>query len=98
MSDILLIGPKKMVEPLAACGIDIQACGSRAQGCEIIGKTVHPIIFITERLAFELPEEIRSAEEKGANIVVLPDHRGSTGYYQERLSHLIKRATGAAKV
>ena len=98
MSDILLVGPKKMVEPLAACGIDVLACDSRRQGCEIIGQTVHPIVFITERLAFELQAEITSAEEKGDNIVVLPDHRGTTGYYQDLLGQLIKRATGAAKI
>ncbi len=98
MSDVLLIGPKKLVESLSFCGIDIQACDSALQGCKIIKSATHPIIFMTERLAVEMREEIEMAEKKGSNIVLLPDHRGTTGFYKDMLNDLIRKATGAAKV
>ena len=98
MSDLLLIGPRKLVEPLGGTGIDIQACDSSLQGCEIIKSAAHSIIFMTERLAAEMQEEIDAAEKKGRNIVLLPDHRGTTGFYKDRLNDLIRQATGASKI
>ena len=98
MSDILLMGPKKLVDPLSFCGIDIEACDSGVAGCEMIRNAAHPIVFVTERLAKEMVEELTAAEKRGQNIVLLPDHRGTTGFYKEKLEELIKKATGASKI
>jgi vacuolar-type H+-ATPase subunit F/Vma7 len=98
MSDILLIGPRKLVTPLSFCGIDVAACDSGRAGCEMIEAAIHPVIFMTERLAAEMPEAIAAAEKKGQNVVLLPDHRGTTGFYKEKLEELIKKATGASKI
>jgi len=102
MSKIALLGPKYLVAPLAAAGIDVAACESESHGCKMLGEFLsggeHAIIFITESLAVEMQKEIEAAEKEGANIVSLPDHRGSIGFFKERLENLIKKATGAAQI
>lgn len=102
MSKIALLGPKYLINPLSAAGIDVMACDSGKLGSEILRKLVsqgeHAIIFIAERLAVELKEDIETAEKKDMNIVLLPDHRGSIGLFQETLESLIRKATGALKV
>jgi hypothetical protein len=55
----------------------------------------HAIVFLNERYAGELQAEIDDAEDKGLNVLLLPDHRGSTGLYREMLQALIRKATGA---
>jgi len=98
---IALVGPKYLVNPLSACGIDVAACETEKHGSEILKDLVlrgeHRIIFIIERLAVELKEEIEAAEKKDINIVLVPDHRGSVGLFREILEGLIKKATGALK-
>ena len=90
---IAFLGPKEISEPLAASGIDIFPCDSVSHTCEklevLLGKREHGIIFITERLAAEMPEMIKEAEKKEINVVLLPDHRGSIGLFKELAEGLI---------
>jgi vacuolar-type H+-ATPase subunit F/Vma7 len=100
MSKIAFIGPKYLAAPLSAAGIDTFSCDSAQQGhnifTTILGQKEHAIVFITERTALELKENIGEAEKQGINVVLLPDHRGTTGAAREELQNLIRRATGAA--
>jgi len=93
MSKIALLGPRALVEPLSACGIDTLPCDSRLSGCshlkELIDQGRHEVLLVTERLAQELPEELLAAEKKNINVLLLPDHLGSVGLYQEKLKGLI---------
>ncbi|MGB9612768.1 MAG: V-type ATP synthase subunit F [Candidatus Margulisiibacteriota bacterium] len=102
MSKIAFLGPKALVLPLGASGLETFACETTAQAKKtfstLVEKEDFAIIFITERLAAEMLEEIELAEEKDINIMVLPDHRGSTGLFKERIEKLIKKATGALRV
>lgn len=102
MSKIALLGPRLMVHPFRATGIEVFACDSSRQSrktlAELTGRGEHVIIFMIERYAGELVEDIAAAEEKGLNILLLPDHRGSIGLYKEMLDGLIKKAAGAVKV
>jgi hypothetical protein len=91
MPKIALIGPRPLVAPLAAAGIDIFSDFSA-----ITGSGDYPLVFITEREAAEMSAEIASAEASGVNVVLLPDGRGSTGAVREELDRLIRQATGAA--
>lgn len=102
MHKIALIGSKYLVNPLAAAGIDIAACETEREGCEkleaLLKARDHAIIFITESLAQNFMDKIEAAEEKGVNIVLLPDHKGSIGLFREKLQGLIRKAAGAVKV
>lgn len=99
MSKIALLGPKFMFSALAAAGVDVFSCDSTLQSrqrlAELADRGEHEIIFMDERYSSELRAEIEAAEEKGLNIVLLPDHRGSTGLFREMLHELIRKATGA---
>lgn len=102
MSKMALLGPKFIVSPLSASGIEVFPCDSTLQSrqklAELAEQQEHGIVFMIERYATELKSEIEEAEEKGLNILLLPDHRGSIGLFQEMLHNLIKKATGAAQI
>ncbi|MBU0630109.1 MAG: hypothetical protein KKC80_04225 [Candidatus Margulisbacteria bacterium] len=93
MSKIAFLGPKEIVTPLAASGIDIFPCDSVSHSCQnlsaLLHKKEHSIIFVTERLAAEIPETIKEAEKKEINVVLLPDHRGSIGLFKELAEGLL---------
>lgn len=99
MSKIALLGPKSLYSALAAAGVDVFPCDSTLQSqrrlAELSAQGEHAILFMAERYSSELTTEIEAAEAKGLNIVLLPDHRGSTGLFKEMLDGLIRRATGA---
>ncbi|MFA4843421.1 MAG: hypothetical protein WC632_00525 [Candidatus Margulisiibacteriota bacterium] len=91
MPKIALIGPRPLVAPLAAAGIDVFTDFN-----SISGSSDYPLVFITEREAVEMKTEIAAAEATGINVVLLPDGRGSTGAVREELDRLIRQATGTA--
>ena len=99
MSKIAMLGPKFIYSALAAAGVDVFPCDSTLQSqqrlSELAERGDHEIVFMAERYSSELTTEIEAAEAKGLNIVLLPDHRGSTGLFREKLHGLIRRATGA---
>lgn len=102
MSKLALIGPKFMVAPLSAAGVEAFPCDSTLQSRETLarltGEGKHAVVFMIERYATDLKPEIEAAEEKGMNVLLLPDHRGSIGLASEMLYGLIKKATGASPV
>lgn len=102
MLKIALLGPKFMVSPLSAAGVEVFPCDSTLQSRETLAdlsaRGEHAVAFMIERYSLELKEEIEAAEEKGLNILLLPDHRGSIGLYREMLEGLMKKATGAAQL
>jgi len=102
MRKIALIGSSHLVKPLEASGIDVAACETEQQGCNQLDSWLsggeHAIIFITESLAENMMGKIEAAEESEVNIVLIPDHRGSSGLFREKLEHLIRKAAGAAKI
>ncbi|MFA5113850.1 MAG: V-type ATP synthase subunit F [Candidatus Margulisiibacteriota bacterium] len=100
MSRIALLGPKALVDPLAAAGIDVFPCDSTPESQRTLAALGaggrHEIVLLTERYAADLSPEIAAGEQQGLNILLIPDHRGSTGLYREQLDQLVRKATGAA--
>ncbi|MFH1387633.1 MAG: V-type ATP synthase subunit F [bacterium] len=100
MSNIALIGPKYLIAPLSSSGIDTFYCDSSPQGEDIFNNIIvkgnHTIVFITEQTAMEITPSIKAAEDQGINVVLLPDHRGGIGLFNEDLDRLISKATGAS--
>ena len=101
MSNIAFIGPCQMVSPLKLSGIDVFGCETTSNLSELLGTLYsskkYEVIFITERMAIECQDKIKELENK-INIVLLPDHKGSTGFFKEKLNNLIKQATGAVNI
>lgn len=102
MPNIALMGPKFMVSPLSIAEVDVYPCDSTLQSRETLAKISsreeHAIVFMIERYSTELKEDIEAIEEKGINVLLLPDHRGSIGLFREMLHGLIRKATGASQI
>jgi len=95
MSNIALIGPSLVVDPLAASGIKVFGCdtGARARATLENIASEYPLIFMTEGLALECRDLIECLE-----VTILPDHKGSSGLFKEKIDKLIRSATGAASL
>lgn len=100
MYKIALIGHPFMVKALRNTGIDVFGCDNECNLEKILDNIVYSkeyaVAFITEKLAATCLEKISLLESK-LNIVLIPDHLGSTGLFKEKLDNLIKLATGTSK-
>jgi len=95
MSKIALIGPAQMVAPLSGLGIWAFGCDTGAQAEKTLNDLKDfSLVFLTERLALDCSETVEALQDK-INIVLVPDHRGSTGLFKDKLERLIREATGA---
>lgn len=100
MHKIKLIGPKYLVSPLALLGLEIHAANSEAEAKvaldSIANKKEPALIFITERLAVDLQEEIDKLNQRAElNIALIPDNLGSTGTAANNIQKLVKNSIGA---
>lgn len=98
MSNIALIGPSYMVNPLKAAGIEVfgaDTVTAARQGIEkVLSSENYRIVFISEGLALECSDCVSRLKEK-LNLVLLPDLKGSVGLFKEKIEKLIRTATGA---
>ncbi|OGC25026.1 hypothetical protein A2291_01765 [candidate division WOR-1 bacterium RIFOXYB2_FULL_42_35] len=100
MHKIKIIGPKYLVAPLALLGLEIHAADSEAEAKtaldSIASKKEPALIFITERLAVDLQEEIDKLNEKaGLTVAMIPDNLGSSGLAAANIKKLVKNSIGA---
>ncbi|MFC1568213.1 V-type ATP synthase subunit F [Candidatus Margulisiibacteriota bacterium] len=100
MYKIKMIGPKYLVSPLAALGLEVLAADSEAEGRRALeaatGKKEPALIFLTERLAVALQAEIEKLNQRpDVNIVLIPDNRGSTGLAAAEIHHVVRNSIGA---
>ncbi len=100
MHKIKFIAPKYLIAPLALLGIETYPAESEVEAAgqlEAIAQKKEPaLIFITERLAVDLKEEIDSLSKKpDINVVLIPDNRGSSGLAQEQIDYLVRNSIGA---
>jgi vacuolar-type H+-ATPase subunit F/Vma7 len=100
MYKIKMIAPKYLVTPLAILGIEAFPAESEAAARNALenaaGKKEPALIFITERLAVDLQNEIEELNLKpDINIVLIPDNRGSTGLAASQIHHVVRNSIGA---
>ncbi|PIS28271.1 hypothetical protein COT42_08645 [Candidatus Saganbacteria bacterium CG08_land_8_20_14_0_20_45_16] len=100
MHKIKFIAPKYLIAPLALLGIESYPAESdteAARQLEAIAQKREPaLIFITERLAVDLKEEINKLNKKpDINVVLIPDNRGTTNMASEQINCLVKNSIGA---
>lgn len=100
MYKIKMIAPEHLVSPLAILGIETYPAASEAEARSALERAAEKkepaLIFITERLAVDLQPEIESLNRKpDINIVLIPDHRGSTGLAASQINDLVRNSIGA---
>jgi V/A-type H+-transporting ATPase subunit F len=100
MYKIKMIGPKYLIGPLAALGIETLPAESSAEAQAALenaaSKKEPALVFITERLAVELSAEIEKYNQQpDTNVVLIPDNRGSTGLAASQIHHVVRNSIGA---
>ncbi|MBU0672683.1 MAG: hypothetical protein KJ732_06630 [Candidatus Margulisbacteria bacterium] len=103
MRKIKIIAPKYLIAPLPILGIETYPADSAADAKAALetatNKKEPALIFITERLAVDLQEEISKLNQKpDLNIVLIPDNQGSTGLASSQIQDLVKNSIGAEVV
>ena len=100
MYKIKMIAPKYLIGPLAALGIEILPADSEAEArtslAAAVSKKEPALIFLTERLAVGLEEQIEQLNQRpDTNIVLIPDNRGSSGLAAAQIHHVVRNSIGA---
>ena len=103
MYKIKFIAPKDIINPLSILGIETFPADNQVEAKDSLIKAAKKkepaLIFITERLAQELQEEINKLNHRpDINIVMIPDNRGTTGLAASQIDHLVKNSIGAEVV
>ena len=100
MQKIKFIAPKYLITPLQILGIETFPAESEMDARRALGeataKREPALIFITERLAVDLQEEIDGLNKKAdINVVMIPDNRGSIGIASGKILDLVRNSIGA---
>lgn len=100
MPKIKIIAPKYIVAPLEILGISTYPADSEVEAKAALEKAAEKkepaLIFITERLAVDLAEEIDKINARPEmNVVLIPDNQGSTGLASDKIHALLKNSIGA---
>jgi len=100
MHKIKFIAPKYLISPLALLGIETypaESEGEAAKQLEAISSKREPaLIFITERLAVDLKDEITKLNKKpDINVVLIPDNQGTNNMAADQINRLVKNSIGA---
>ena len=100
LTKIKIIAPKYIIAPLAILGLEIYPADSESAAAAALAKVAKKkepaLIFLSERLAADLKEEIAHLNRKPEiNIVMIPDNRGNIGLASSRIKDLVKNSIGA---
>lgn len=103
MHKIKIIAPGYLAGPLALLGIEVFPAESEAEAAQALEQAAAArrpaLIFITERLAVDLQEEIGRLNKKtDTNVVMIPDNRGSIGLASAQIDKLVRNSIGAEVV
>lgn len=97
MSKVAIIGPESSVIGFKAFGFETFFADSKEQVKEfittILNTKEYAIIFITAKLAHEIPEEINNAKRQ-LSITLLPTSKKEEDLADEHLKSVAEKATG----
>lgn len=97
MSKVAIIGPENAVIGFKAFGFETFFSDNKDQAKEhltaILDTKEYAIIFITAKLAHEIPEEINNAS-KFLSITILPTSKKEEALADEHLKTISEKATG----
>ena len=99
MYKIAAMGDKDSVLGFKALGLEVCPVDSPEQGREALhrmAKENYAIIYMTEQLAAQLPQEVaRYKDALTPAIILIPGRQGSLGIGKNNIQRAIERAVGA---
>jgi len=99
MSDVAVIGNRDSVLCFKAVGVSVFPAATGEEARKIFQRLIgqdYAVIFVTERLAVDLEEEIRTvAFQPLPSVVLIPDNKGSLGQGVRHIREVVKKAVGA---
>ncbi|MBN2223681.1 MAG: V-type ATP synthase subunit F [Deltaproteobacteria bacterium] len=99
-SKVMVIGDRDSVLGFGALGVKVKTPSAQAEDVrqavkEALNEEV-AILFITERLAQEVPEMIKDLSRRPLpSVVLIPDASGSKGMGLKKLNEIIVKAVGS---
>ena len=98
-SNIAIIGDKDSVLCFKAVGVSVFPAAEAEEARKIFRKLVrgnYAVIYITEKLAADLDEDIQEiAFQPLPSVVLIPNSKGSLGFGARRIREIVKKAVGA---
>ena len=99
MADIGIIGSYDIVEIFKLLGVEVyhaeNADQAKKQLAKIIEEEKLKIVFVLERLALHMKEEMIKIEELDwLTVVPLPDHKSEVSYLDDQIRRLSREAIG----
>lgn len=94
------LGDKESMLPFKAFGIVTYEC-TKAEDAKVLLSSLarenYGLILITEELALELQEELKTlqAEKLFPVIIEIPSRKGATGLSRQKIKRMVERAVGA---
>lgn len=99
MYKIAVIGDRDSVMGFKALGLDVFEATDAAQARPLLhrlAKEPYAILYLTEQLAVQIPEEIaRYKDQLTPAIILIPGKEGSLGIGLNKISDAVERAIGA---
>lgn len=98
MYKIAVLGDRDSVLGFKALGLDVFFADKKEQAVEQIHTLTqkkYAVIYITETLAAQIPQEIAQYKDKVMPaIILIPGKKGSLGISMKNLKHSVERAVG----
>ena len=100
MYKIAVLGDRESVMGFKALGLEVITAETPSSAREILHEKAkdpeYAIIYITEQLAVEIPEEIDKYKDRlTPAIILIPGKAGSLGIGMKNISSSVERAIGA---
>lgn len=98
MYNVAVLGDRDSVLGFKALGLEVFFADTKDQAAEQIhtlAKKKYAVIYITETLAAQIPQEIAQyKDEVMPAIILIPGKQGSLGISMENLKRSVERAVG----
>lgn len=102
MLKIAVMGDKQSIFGFAALGFDVRPCEDGAEAAKTLKELAEGdtgVVYITEALAAQIPEEIRALRDVPTPAVILiPGLSGNTGAGKRGVEESVEKAVGSKLV
>jgi vacuolar-type H+-ATPase subunit F/Vma7 len=94
-NSIGVIGDRDVVFAFSSLGFSGFEVENREKGLKALSSSSNlKVIFVEEKIARELKDEIDSLKREGKVFIEIPGIRGSTGYTKKRIKRMVVNAVG----
>lgn len=102
MLKIAVMGDKLSIFGFAALGFEVRPCEDGADAAKLLKELAegpYGVVYITEALAAQIPEEIRALRDRPTPAVILiPGLFGNTGAGKRGVEESVEKAVGSKLV